>query len=34
MRRILFAAFGDSKPLLIALMMEAANISETSENFY
>jgi hypothetical protein len=29
-----FATFGNSKPLLIALMMEAASTSETSVNFY
>jgi hypothetical protein len=34
MGRLLIAAFGDSKPLLIALMMEAARTSETLVNFY
>jgi hypothetical protein len=34
MGRLLIATFGDSKPSLIALMMEAARTSETLVNFY
>jgi hypothetical protein len=34
MVRLVYAMFGDSKPLLIALMMEATSTSETSVSFY